>query len=176
MCLWLPSVLWHCWLGIRKSIRPVKIDWLSVWSEVQIVCIRFSWCHCHPQTPSSLALLKSRLVLPFWNWLTQVELEKRPLNRCSVGVICLYFVLTISKPLAEYHANNIGLHHTRNVPVGCCLSKWFFEGVQWTERTTLGLVCRAVIPVLLFWGRRSSCIQWLMQEHFYLGLWNRSAL
>jgi len=24
-----PSVLWHCWLGIRKSIQPVKIDWWS---------------------------------------------------------------------------------------------------------------------------------------------------
>ena len=22
-----PSVLWHCWLGVRKSIRPVKIEW-----------------------------------------------------------------------------------------------------------------------------------------------------
>jgi len=40
--------------------------WLSVWSEVQVVCI---W-HLHPKTPSSLALFKSRLVLPFWYWLT----------------------------------------------------------------------------------------------------------
>jgi len=48
----LPSVLWHCRLGASKSIRPVKIDevlaWLSVWSEVQIICIWFSRCHCHP--------------------------------------------------------------------------------------------------------------------------------
>jgi len=33
--LTLPSVLWHCWLGIRKSTRPVKLSdevlaWLSV--------------------------------------------------------------------------------------------------------------------------------------------------
>ena len=33
----LPSVLWHCWLGIAKSVQCVKIEWLSVWSEVQIV-------------------------------------------------------------------------------------------------------------------------------------------
>jgi len=31
-------------------------------------------------TPSSLAVLKSRMVLPFWFWLAQVVLEKRPLN------------------------------------------------------------------------------------------------
>jgi len=35
------------------------------------------FCVCSP------ALFKSRLVLPFWYWLTQVVLEKRPLNGCS---------------------------------------------------------------------------------------------
>jgi len=40
--------------GIRKSIPPVKnlsdevLVWLSVWNEVQIICIWFSGCHCHP--------------------------------------------------------------------------------------------------------------------------------
>jgi len=35
------SVLWRCWLGGRKGIRPVKnfsgevMTWLSVWSKVQ---------------------------------------------------------------------------------------------------------------------------------------------
>ena len=47
-----PSVLWYCWLGIRKSIRPVKI-WVLVWlfvrSEVQFVCIWSSWCHSIPK-------------------------------------------------------------------------------------------------------------------------------
>ena len=55
------------------------LAWLSVWSEVQ-TCIWPSWCHCHSL---SLAPVKSRLVLPFWYWLTQVVLEKRPLNGCS---------------------------------------------------------------------------------------------
>ena len=50
--------------------------WLSVWSEVQIVCIWSSWCHCHPKTPSSIASFKSRLVLSSWYRLTQVVLEK----------------------------------------------------------------------------------------------------
>ena len=36
----------------------------------------------HPQTPSSLASFKSRLVIPFWYRLIQVILEKRPLNGC----------------------------------------------------------------------------------------------
>ena len=41
----------------------------------------------HPKTPSSLASFRSRLVLPFWYQLTQVVLQKRPLNRCSSGVV-----------------------------------------------------------------------------------------
>ena len=52
MLVLLPSVLWCCWLGGRKGIRPVEnksggvLVWLSVWSEVQ-TCIWPSWCHCH---------------------------------------------------------------------------------------------------------------------------------
>ena len=42
-------------------------------------CIWPSWCHCHSL---SLASVKSRLVLPFWYWLTWVVPEKGPLNGC----------------------------------------------------------------------------------------------
>ena len=37
----------------------------------------------HPKTPSSIASFDSRLVLPFWYRLSQVVLEKKPLNGCS---------------------------------------------------------------------------------------------
>ena len=81
-------MLWHCWFGVRKSIWLVRNEWwgvgvISAWSEVQIVCLWSSWRHCHPKTPSSLALFKSRLVLPFWYRLTQDVPEKRPLSGCS---------------------------------------------------------------------------------------------
>ena len=42
-------------------------------------------CLENPQTSLSLASFKSRLVLPLWFWITQVYLEKRPLNGCSIG-------------------------------------------------------------------------------------------
>ena len=80
----LPSVLWRCWLGGRKGIRPVKklssgvLAWLSVWSEMQ-TCIWPGWCHCYSL---SLASVKSRLVLPFWYRLTRVVPDKGPLNVC----------------------------------------------------------------------------------------------
>ena len=75
---WYTSVLWRCWLGGRKGIRPLKklsggvLAWLSVWSKVQ-TCTWPSWCHCHSL---SLASQKSRLVLPFWYRLTWVVPEK----------------------------------------------------------------------------------------------------
>jgi len=37
--------------------------------------------------PLSLVSFESRLVSPFWYRLTQVVLEKRPLNRCISGVV-----------------------------------------------------------------------------------------
>jgi len=30
-----PSVLWRCWLGSRKGIRPVKTEW---WSTGVVIC------------------------------------------------------------------------------------------------------------------------------------------
>jgi len=57
----LPSVLWHCWLGARKSNRPVKItDWWGVGAvmcEARLHMVQLM--PLYPQTPSSLASFKS---------------------------------------------------------------------------------------------------------------------
>ena len=120
-----PSVLWRCWLGGRKGIRPVKnrlvgvLAWLSAWSKVQI-SIGPSWCHCHSL---SLAPLKSRLVLPFWYQLTQVVLEKRPLNGCSSSLhwkhprFTAFLDSNLHIWLANVTANELGLAvPPRNLP------------------------------------------------------------
>ena len=65
-------------LACKKQSGGV-LAWLSVWSEVQ-TCIWPSWCHCYSL---SLTPVKSRLVSPFWYWLTWVVPEKGPLNGCS---------------------------------------------------------------------------------------------
>ena len=94
----LPSVLWRCWLGGRKGIRPVKnlsggvLAWLSIWSEMQ-TCIWPSWCHCHSL---SLASVKSRLVLPFWYRLTRVVPEKGPLNGCVCVTPCIGLLFRVT--------------------------------------------------------------------------------
>ena len=45
-----------------------------------MICMWSSWCQCHPIIS---CFLKIQNGLPFWCQLTQVVLEKRPLNRCS---------------------------------------------------------------------------------------------
>jgi len=48
--------------------------WLSVWSEVQMICIRSSWCNCHPIISCFIKIQNS---LPFWCRFTQdVQKEK----------------------------------------------------------------------------------------------------
>ena len=63
---------------VCQKLSGEVLAWLSVWSEVQ-TCIRPSGCHCHSL---SLASVKSRLVLPFWYWLTRVVPDKGTLNVC----------------------------------------------------------------------------------------------
>jgi len=81
------SALWCCFslLGVRKSVRPVKNWVMRCWCGC-LSGMRCKWFAYGPADAttslSSLALLKSRMVLPFWCWLTQVVLEKSPLNGC----------------------------------------------------------------------------------------------
>jgi len=55
----------HCWLGVRKSIRPVKNRVMRCWhcslSEVRCKCFTYGPADA-TATPSSLASLQSRLV------------------------------------------------------------------------------------------------------------------
>jgi len=39
-------MLWHCWLGIRKRIWPVKMEWWGA-GMMQMICMWSSWCNCH---------------------------------------------------------------------------------------------------------------------------------
>ena len=81
-------MLWHCWLGVRKSIRPVKIERWAVGVVISLErgadCLHMvQLMPLHPKTRSSLASIAT-LVSPFWYRLTQVVL-KRPLNECSIS-------------------------------------------------------------------------------------------
>ena len=97
---WLPSVLRRCWLGVRKSIRPVKGGvYVVICLKRGADCLHMvQMMPLHPKTPSYLASFKSRLVLPFWYRLTQVVLEMRPLNESSSSSYPRRFSLQAAHP------------------------------------------------------------------------------
>ena len=75
----------------RKNSSDEVLAWLSVWSEVLMTCIIMVWLM--PLPPHHLCLSKIQNGLSFWYRLTQVVLEKRPLNDC----VCVFaFVTTAS--------------------------------------------------------------------------------
>jgi len=139
VCVHVPSVLWHCWLGGRKTILPVKIEWRGV-----VICLEWGADCLHMvklmplplQTPSSLDSFKSRLVLPFWCQLTQVVLGKRLLNLLVVVVlstvitcwtfdgITWWFDVRHGCQLTFVHILSLCWHNSR------CLLCFYFSGTQ----------------------------------------------
>ena len=85
----MPSVLWHCWLGCRKGIWPVKTWVVGCWHDyLSGVRCRLAYGPADVTATLSLASVKSILVLPFWYRLTRVFPEKGPLNVCVC--VCLF--------------------------------------------------------------------------------------
>ena len=76
--------------GCRKSIRTIKNGVMRCWCGY-LSGAKCKWFAYGPAdataNPSSLASLKSRMILPLWYRLTQVVLEKRPLNEYEVVVV-----------------------------------------------------------------------------------------
>ena len=105
--VYVPLVLWHCWLGVRKSIWPLKIE---QWCVDVVICLEWGADCLHmvqlmplPSQNSIISCLvfKSRLVLPFWYWFILVVLEKRPLTGCSsvVVFVCVQIMTTTHRGL-----------------------------------------------------------------------------
>ena len=99
-----------------KKLSGGVLAWLSGWSEVQ-TCIRPSWCRCHSL---SLASVKSRLVLPFWYWLTRVV----PLNWCRPMYVCTGAYVCMNVCMAaviSWHRYGTELRHCHRVYTGAAV-------------------------------------------------------
>ena len=99
------SMLWHCWLGVRKSIRPVKTAW---WGAGMIISLARGANNLRNYgsanaiaTPSSLASLKSRILsgfgLPMSAW------RKRLLNGCCC---CCFLCWRLKIPEREFRVSS----------------------------------------------------------------------
>ena len=114
------SVLWRCWLGAMKGIRPKKTDWWGAgmvlfWSEVQITCIWFSWCHCHPimsaSAKSSMSSVRFlRAGCPSWHPTNSVK---------ALKAMSYYNVVTVLDFISLMCWENIFCHRKAKSYVPC---------------------------------------------------------
>ena len=90
----LPSVLWHCWLGGRKGIRPVK-NWVVRYWRGYLFGLRCIWFAYGPAdataTPSSLASIKSRMHCKAWDF-WRLHKRVRSANNQWIDLNDLYIV------------------------------------------------------------------------------------
>jgi len=82
--LWVTSVLWRCWVGGRKGIRPVNTEW---WGTSMVICLErgandLYMVQLMPLPSHHLLLQYIQNGLPFWRRLTRLS-RKMPLNECS---------------------------------------------------------------------------------------------
>ena len=91
----MPSVLWRCWLGGKKDIRPAKkTEW---WGAGMVICLeRGADLHMAQVMPLPLTVpcfSICRLALPFWYRLTWVVSDKRLLNGCVC--VCVFVCVCV---------------------------------------------------------------------------------
>jgi len=83
-----------CVAGKASGLK--KLEWCG--TGVVICLERGADLHMAQLMPLSLASVKSRLVLPFWYWLTWAVLGKGPLNGC----VCVCGTLNLSSACCVY--------------------------------------------------------------------------
>jgi len=141
-------VLWRCRLGGRKGIRPVKSWVVGCWSEVH-TCIWTSWCHS-----LSLASVKSRLVLPFWQRLTRVVQDKGPLNGC----VC---VCAVTK---------CGISLVVNARLHCALSECMCISIYCTRQFLDCFGHVEWVVFVFFWLVTWTCVHLCRTENAFIQL------
>ena len=122
-----PSVLWRCWLGGRKGIRPVKNWVVGCWRG----CLGWGAdLHMAQQMPLPLTIScssKSRLVLtfpvlPFWYLLTRVVPDI--FQKSSKTVVCVLCVYTEYVCILFYDLWLYNMQSDCMIPAWYCCDRW----------------------------------------------------
>jgi len=86
----LPSVLWHCWFGGRKGIRPVKTEW---WGADVVICLdRGADLHTAQPMPLPLTVSCFSKIQIGFTFLVPAHTGspgKGPLNGCVCVCVCV---------------------------------------------------------------------------------------
>jgi len=83
-------VLWHCWLGSRKGIRPVKTEW---WGAGVVICLEHGRdLHTAQLMPLPLTVSRFSKIQIGFTFLVPAysgSPEKKPLNGCVCVCVCV---------------------------------------------------------------------------------------
>ena len=100
----LPSVLWHCWLGGRKGIRPVKNE---RWGAGVVVCLeRGADLHMVQLMPLPLTVSCFSKIQIGFTFLVPAQVpEKGPLNVCVCVCVRVRVLVHVCVCVAPVWAN-----------------------------------------------------------------------
>ena len=130
MLLWVPSVLWRCWLGSRKGIRPLN-EW---WGAGMVICLeRGAHLHAAQLMPLPLTVsCFSRIQIGF-TFLVPAH-PGRPGQRAVNGCVCKMLLLQDRSQLRRVHLPKTIEHlkifnnarETEVSIVACCFHRWLW--------------------------------------------------
>ena len=109
---YVPSVLWHCRLGGRKSIQPVNTWVMGCWHDYlsEARCKDLHIVHLMPLPPHHLCFRKLRLVYPFGASLPRLSWKKavKRLCLCLPTLLC-HMLHNMNQFLGKCWKQNINL-------------------------------------------------------------------
>ena len=79
-----PSVLWYCWLGVRKSIWPVKIDWCGVCVVICLEWGAYGYAYAYASADATAISEPHHLfplLNPDWFYLSRTSLHRSSWKR-----------------------------------------------------------------------------------------------
>jgi len=122
LCNWIqPSVLWRCWLGGRKSIRPVKNrEW---WGAGVVICLEWGAdLHMAQLMPLPLVVCCFSKIQTGFNLLVPAHLGspgKGPLNGCVCVCVCVWIQSSLNSGLPISLARSDRNHSLTCYPWQC---------------------------------------------------------
>ena len=99
----LPSVLWCCWLCIRKSIRPVKIEW---WGVGVVICLKRDADCLHIVQLMPLPPRAFQFAIWFDSLCESIRFVKKKSAFCFTGchaVFLAYLLYSLSQKMSWRH-------------------------------------------------------------------------
>ena len=115
ICHWMPSVLWRCWLGGRKGIRPVKTEW---WGAGMVICLeRDADLHMAQLMPLLLTVSCFSKILIGFSFLVPAHPGSPGQRAVKWMCVCVLYAIDSSRWM--------------DGPLSACIDVWMVSAGMW---------------------------------------------